>query len=97
MRSERRLAATFRRHRLHLTGLSATLGLLETGFIPTGIGTHGLYPSRDGTRLYISNRGSNKIHGAKAGPGSVSVLDFASRKVIANWPIPGGAARAWAT
>ena len=62
----------------------------EIGFIPTGVGTHGLYPSRDGTKLYISNRGSNKIHGAKAGPGSVSVLDFATRKVVANWPIPGG-------
>ena len=29
----------------------------ETGFIPTGIGTHGLYPSRDGTKLYVANRG----------------------------------------
>lgn len=62
----------------------------EIGFIPTGVGTHGLYPSRDGSKLYISNRGSNKIHGAKAGPGSVSVLDFATRKVVATWPIPGG-------
>ena len=24
------------------------------------------------------------------GPGSVSVIDFATRKVVANWPIPGG-------
>ena len=30
----------------------------ETGFIPTGVGTHGLYPSRDGTKLYVANRGS---------------------------------------
>jgi DNA-binding beta-propeller fold protein YncE len=30
----------------------------EVGFIPTGVGTHGLYPSRDGTKLYIANRGS---------------------------------------
>ena len=62
----------------------------EIGFIPTGVGTHGLYPSRDGTRLYIANRGSNKIHGSKGGPGNVSVLDFASRQVVATWPIPGG-------
>jgi YVTN family beta-propeller protein len=62
----------------------------ETGFIPTGVGTHGLYPSRDGTQLYIANRGSNKIHGTKGGPGNVSVLDFATRKVVATWPIPGG-------
>ena len=62
----------------------------EVGFIPTGVGTHGLYPSRDATKLYITNRGSNKIHGAPHGPGSISVLDFATRKVIATWPIPGG-------
>ncbi len=62
----------------------------ETGFIMTGVGTHGLYPSRDGTQLYIANRGSNKIHGTKGGPGNVSVLDFATRKVVATWPIPGG-------
>jgi YVTN family beta-propeller protein len=26
-----------------------------TGFLPTGIGTHGLYPSRDGKKLYVAN------------------------------------------
>ncbi len=62
----------------------------EIGFIDTGKGTHGLYPSRDGRKLYVANRGSHKIHGAKGGPGSVSVVDFASGKVEANWPVPGG-------
>jgi len=62
----------------------------EIGFVETGVGTHGLYPSRDGTKLYVANRGSHKIHGAKGGPGSVSVVDFATRKVEANWPVPGG-------
>jgi YVTN family beta-propeller protein len=62
----------------------------ETGFIPTGIGTHGLYPSRDGTKLYIANRGSSKVGGPPNGPGSVSVLDFATKTVVATWPIPGG-------
>lgn len=62
----------------------------KIGFVRTGIGTHGLYPSRDGTKLYISNRGSNMIHGRAKGKGGVSVLDFATRKVVANWPIPGG-------
>jgi DNA-binding beta-propeller fold protein YncE len=62
----------------------------ETGFIKTGKGTHGLYPSRDGKKLYIANRGSNKIHGAEHGMGSVSVLDFATKKVDVTWPIPGG-------
>ncbi|MEO6801439.1 MAG: YncE family protein [Rhodanobacter sp.] len=62
----------------------------KIGFIHTGVGTHGLYPSRDGTRLYVTNRGSHKIHGARRGKGSVSVIDYATRKVVANWPIPGG-------
>jgi DNA-binding beta-propeller fold protein YncE len=62
----------------------------EIGFLHTGVGTHGLYPSRDATKLYITNRGSNKVHGKPLGPGDISVLDFATRKVIATWPIPGG-------
>ena len=62
----------------------------QIGFIETGKGTHGLYPSRDGKKLYVANRGSNKIHGPPSGKGSVSVIDFASGKVEANWPIPGG-------
>ena len=62
----------------------------KVGFIHTGTGTHGLYPSRDGTRLYVSNRGSHKVHGAPHGPGSISVVDFATRAVVKNWPIPGG-------
>jgi len=62
----------------------------EVGFVQTGKGTHGLYPSRDGKKLYIANRGSNKIHGPAHGMGSVSVLDFATKKVEATWPIPDG-------
>ncbi len=62
----------------------------ETGFVPTGIGTHGLYPSRNGQQLYIANRGSDRIGGPPGGPGSISVLDFATGKVVATWPIPGG-------
>jgi YVTN family beta-propeller protein len=62
----------------------------EVGFIETGKGTHGIYPSRDGKKLYVANRGSHKIHGVKGGPGSVSVVDFATEKVEANWPVPGG-------
>jgi YVTN family beta-propeller protein len=62
----------------------------ETGFIQTGTGTHGLYPSRDGTKLYVANRGSNVIRGKAHGKGSVSVVDFATRNIVATWPIPGG-------
>jgi YVTN family beta-propeller protein len=62
----------------------------QIDLIHTGTGTHGLYPSRDGTRLYASNRGSHRVHGRRMGEGSISVIDFATRKVVANWPIPGG-------
>lgn len=64
--------------------------LTEIGFVPTGPGTHGLYPSRDGTKLYVTNRGSHRTGGPPHGPGSVSVIDFATRKVEATWPVPGG-------
>jgi YVTN family beta-propeller protein len=63
---------------------------VETGFIPTGIGAHGLYPSRDAMKLYVSNRGSHRIRGRRNGPGSISIIDFATRKVEGVWPIPGG-------
>ncbi len=62
----------------------------EERFIPTGTGTHGLYPSRDGKKVYIANRGSSHIGGPPGGPGSVSVMDFATRQIEATWPIPGG-------
>ncbi len=50
------------------------------GFVHTDRGAHGLYPSRDGTDLYVSNRDA----------GTISVVDFASRAVVATWTIPGG-------
>jgi len=62
----------------------------ETGFIWTGIGAHGLYPSRDGKLLYVANRGTNKMMDRPGRPGSVSVIDFATHKVLKTWPIPGG-------
>jgi len=63
----------------------------ETGFIPTGIGTHGLYPNRDGTKLYVANRGQDHVgNNTRNGPGSVSVIDFATKAVVVTWPIPDG-------
>jgi YVTN family beta-propeller protein len=50
------------------------------GFVKTGAGTHGLYPSRDSKLLYVSNRTE----------GSVSVISFRTRKQVAKWRIPGG-------
>jgi len=62
----------------------------KIGFIKTGVGTHGLYPSRDGTKLYVANRGSNLVHGPRHGKGSVSVIDFTTHRVLATWAISGG-------
>ncbi|OHV41998.1 MULTISPECIES: YncE family protein [Pseudofrankia] len=49
-------------------------------FMPTGKGAHGLYPSRDAKVLYVSNRGE----------GTISLIDFATRKIVDRWRIPGG-------
>ena len=62
----------------------------KVGFIATGIGAHGLYPSRDGKRLFVANRGSHKIHGPRLGNGGVVVIDFATEKIVARWAVPGG-------
>jgi YVTN family beta-propeller protein len=45
------------------------------GFLPTGKGAHGLYPSRDARRLYVSNRIA----------GTISVVDFATRRIVKTW------------
>jgi YVTN family beta-propeller protein len=61
----------------------------RVGFIKTGVGTHGLYPSRDGSKLYVANRGFSRIGGKPGvGKGSVSVIDFATRAIVTTWPIP---------
>jgi len=77
---------------MHADGVYVVDGdsFTQTDFIPTGVGTHGLYPSRDGKELYVANRGSHSTHGAPHGKGSIVVVDFASGKVEHTWPIPGG-------
>ncbi len=52
----------------------------KIGFVATGIGAHGLYPSRDAKVLYVSNRME----------GSITVLSFATRRPIRKWRLPGG-------
>jgi YVTN family beta-propeller protein len=77
---------------MHADGVFLVDGdaFVEVGFIATGIGTHGLYPSRDGKKLYVSNRGTHMLRGAPHGPGSVAVIDFATRKVETVWRVPNG-------
>src|SRR6266851_3337395 len=49
------------------------------------IGAHGLYPSRDAKVLYVANRGSpGRVGVPPHGPGSVSVVDFATHQVVSN-------------
>ena len=62
----------------------------QKGFVKTGVGTHGIYPSRDGTKLYIANRGQNTIFGVAKGKGNVSVLDPKTNTVVGTWAVPGG-------
>jgi DNA-binding beta-propeller fold protein YncE len=50
------------------------------GEIPIGAGTHGIYPSRDASVLYVTARIA----------GTVTVLDPATGQVKTTWPIPGG-------
>lgn len=77
---------------MHADGIFVIDGaqFAETGFVATGVGTHGLYPSRDGKKLYVANRGSHEVRGKPRGPGSVSVFDFAKGAVETTWTIPGG-------
>jgi DNA-binding beta-propeller fold protein YncE len=56
-------------------------GFKVIGFLRTGAGAHGLYPSRDARYLYVSNRAE----------GTISVIDFATRRPVAKWRIPGPA------
>lgn len=49
-------------------------------FIHTGPDAHGLYPSRNGRDLYVTNRGA----------GSVSIINFKTRQLVKTWQIPGG-------
>lgn len=77
---------------MHADGVHIVDGasFTQVGFIPTGLGAHGLYPSRDGRKLYVANRGSHKIHGSPKGNGGVVVIDFATEKIVARWGVPGG-------
>jgi YVTN family beta-propeller protein len=50
------------------------------GFMKTGRDAHGLYPSRNGRDLYVTNRSA----------GSITVIDFATNRKVTTWHIPGG-------
>ncbi|KQU68861.1 YncE family protein [Phycicoccus sp. Root101] len=54
--------------------------LTVTRFIRTGLGAHGIYPSRDARHVYVSNRDE----------GTITVLDSTTLARTALWRIPGG-------
>ena len=52
----------------------------QIGFLRTGPDAHGIYPSRDGRLMYVSNRGN----------GTITVLDPTRLRVVATWKLPSG-------
>ena len=48
------------------------------GFLHTGAGAHGLYPSREDHFLYVTNRMA----------GSISVVSFRTRRILHTWQLP---------
>ncbi|WP_323097062.1 hypothetical protein [Intrasporangium sp. YIM S08009] len=50
-------------------------------FVHTGLGAHGIYPSRDASRVFVSNRDA----------GSIAVFDAATDSLMATWKLPGHA------
>lgn len=64
------------RHGVHVVDTEA---MAEIGFIPAGTGTHGLLLSKDKSQIYASNRLE----------GTISVIDLATRQVVATWETGG--------
>ena len=54
-----------------------TLRLIK--FMRTPLDAHGLYVSRNTTQLYVTSRAG----------GAISVIDFATRRIVATWKVPG--------
>ncbi len=53
--------------------------MTEVGFLPTGLGAHGMAISRDTRALYVTNRNA----------GTLSVIDFAAWGIAKTWTIGG--------
>ncbi len=51
----------------------------EVAFLPTGRGAHGIYPSRDATEMYVTNRLE----------GTISVVATTTDEVVDTWEIGG--------
>lgn len=62
----------------------------QIGFMVTGKGTHGIYPSRDGKFFYVANRGCNTLSCPRGGAGSVTVINPITQKIVTTWPVPRG-------
>ncbi len=50
-------------------------------FVHTGLGAHGIYPSRDASRIFVSNRDA----------GSITVFDASTDEPVTTWKLPGHA------
>jgi YVTN family beta-propeller protein len=71
------LVADMMAHGVYVFNADATE---QTGFIPTGLGAHSVYFSRQSDVAYIANRDE----------GTVSVLDLETLAVADIWEVPGG-------
>ncbi|NUO33867.1 MAG: YncE family protein [Dermatophilaceae bacterium] len=50
-------------------------------FVHTGLGAHGIYPSRDASKVYVSNRDA----------GTITVFDASTDRPVSTWSLPGHA------
>lgn len=64
--------------------------LRPVGFVHTGRGGARRVPEPRRLAGLVTNRGWHTVAGGRRGPGSLTVLDGATLKVIARWPVPGG-------
>lgn len=65
--------------RRHGVSIVDPVAMREVGFLPTGLGAHGMAISRDTRALYVSNRLN----------GTISVIDFAAAGIATTWYIGG--------
>jgi len=72
-------------------------GFRRLGFIATGKGTHGIYPSRDGRFMYVTNRGWNTTAGGTSRTRVHQRARPADATRRGDGPVPGAAVPTWGT
>ena len=65
--------------------MTLDLGGLDSTAMPQDIRS-----SPDGRTFFVADMKANTTAGGRRGPGSITVLDPRTRRVVATWPVPGG-------